>query len=149
MTKRTRRQFLEDSMFAAAAAVAAGPAISVFAADEKPSASPNEKLGVAVVGCGGRGGDHLKSFSSRPDTEVLYVVDVDEKIAQAKAKLVGEKQGRVPKIVHDMREAFDDKSVNIVSTATPNHWHSLVAIWAIQAGKDVYVEKPVSHNVSE
>jgi predicted dehydrogenase len=149
MSNRTRRQFLEESMFAAAAAVAAGPAISVFAADEKPSNSPNEKLGVAVVGCGGRGGDHLKSFSSRPDTEVLYVVDVDEKTAQGKAKLVGEKQGRVPKIVTDMREAFDDKSIDVVSTATPNHWHSLVAIWAIQAGKDVYVEKPVSHNVSE
>ena len=55
----------------------------------------------------------------------------------------------MPKIITDMREAFDDKSVDIVSTATPNHWHSLVAIWAIQAGKDVYVEKPVSHNVSE
>jgi predicted dehydrogenase len=81
---------------------------------------------------------------------VLYVVDVDEKIAQNKAKTVAEMQGgRMPKFVADMREAFDDKSVDLVSTATPNHWHSLVAIWAIQAGKDVYVEKPVSHNVSE
>ena len=62
---------------------------------------------------------------------------------------MGKKQGRTPKVVQDMREAFDDKSVNIVSIATPNHWHSLAAIWAMQAGKDVYVEKPVSHNVSE
>jgi predicted dehydrogenase len=150
MSKRTRRQFLEDSMFAAAAAVAAGSATSAFAADEKaPSKSPNEKLGVATVGTGGRGKDHLGAFSNRSDTEVLYVVDVDENRARAQAGAVAKKQGREPKIVTDMREAFDDKSVDIVTTATPNHWHALVSIWAIQAGKDVYVEKPVSHNVSE
>lgn len=149
MSKRSRRQFLEDSMFAAAAAVAAGPVTAAFAADNPPSGSPGEKLGVAVVGCGGRGGDHLNAFAGRADTEVLYVVDIDENIAKRRAKYVAEKQGREPKIVADMREAFDDKSVDLVSTATPNHWHSLVAIWAMQAGKDVYVEKPVSHNVSE
>src|SRR6185295_2525603 len=74
---------------------------------------------------------------------------VDPKRAGAQAIAVAKKQGREPKIIEDMREAFDDKSVDIVTTATPNHWHSLVSIWAIQAGKDVYVEKPVSHNVSE
>ena len=150
MTSRTRRRFLEDSMFAAAAAVAAGTNNAIFAADEKaPSKSPNEKLGAAVVGCGGRGSEHLQTFASRPDTEVLYIVDVDENMGKRKAELVGKKQTREPKVIVDMREAFDDKSVDIVSTATPNHWHSLVSIWAIQAGKDVYVEKPVSHNVSE
>ncbi|MEX0676588.1 MAG: Gfo/Idh/MocA family oxidoreductase [Pirellulales bacterium] len=151
MSKRTRRQFLEDSMFAAAAAVAAGSGAGALAADpdKKPSKSPGEKLGVAVVGCGGRGSSHLGAFSSRPDTEVLYVVEVDENIAKNKAGFVEGKQGRAPKIVADMRDAFDDPAVDIVTTATPNHWHSLVSIWAIQAGKDVYVEKPVSHNVSE
>jgi len=151
MLNRTRRQFLEDSMFAAAAAVAANASRSAFAADEPPqsSKSPNEKLGVAVVGTGGRGKDHLGAFSDRSDTEVLYVVDVDAGRAKSSAQAVAKKQGREPKIVTDMREAFDDKSVDIVSTATPNHWHALVSIWAIQAGKDVYVEKPVSHNVSE
>ncbi len=149
MSKRTRRQFLEDSMFAAAAAVAASPATAAFAAEKAPSDSPSEKLGVAVVGCGGRGGSHLDAFASRPDSEVLYVVDVDENTAKRRAKYVTEKQGREPKIVADMRDAFDDPAVDIVTTATPNHWHSLVAIWAMQAGKDVYVEKPVSHNVSE
>ncbi len=147
---RTRRQFLEDSMFAAAAAVAAGSADTLLAADEKPgSKSPNEKIGVAVVGTGGRGKDHLGAFSNRSDTEILYVVDVDAGRAKGQAEAVAKKQGREPKIVTDMREAFDDKSVEIVTTATPNHWHALVSIWAIQAGKDVYVEKPVSHNVSE
>jgi len=149
MSNRTRRQFLENSMFAAAAAVAAAPASRAFADEEKASNSPNEKIGVAVIGCGGRGGDHLNAFTSRPDTEVLYIVDVDENTAKRRAKAVKDKQGREPKVVDDMRAAFDDKSIDAISTATPNHWHSLVAIWAIQAGKDVYVEKPVSHNVSE
>ena len=149
MVQRTRRQFLEDSMFAAAAAVAAGSGARALAADEKPSKSPGEKLGVAVVGCGGRGGSHLGAFGSRDDTEVLYVVEVDENHARRSARGVAKKQGREPKIVADMREAFDDPAVDIVTTATPNHWHALVSIWAIQAGKDVYVEKPVSHNVSE
>ncbi len=151
MSTRNRRQFLEDSMFAAAAAAAAASvARPLLAADEPAqSKSPNEKLGVAVVGTGGRGKDHLGAFSNRSDTEVLYVVDVDAGRAKFSADAVAKKQGRAPKIVTDMREAFDDKSVDIVSTATPNHWHALVSIWAIQAGKDVYVEKPVSHNVSE
>src|SRR5262249_22303310 len=115
MAFRTRREFLEHSMLAAAAAVAARPGASAFAADENQPAtdSPNEKLGVAVVGCGGRGGDHLKDFAKRKGTEVLYVVDVDENIANARAKAVGEMQGRAPKIISDMREAFDDKSLDI------------------------------------
>ncbi len=104
---------------------------------------------MAIVGVGGRGGDHIDEFLINPNTEIAYIVDADEKIGRQRAEAVGKKQGRVPKVVQDMRVAFDDKSVDIVSTATPNHWHALAAIWAMQAGKDVYVEKPVSHNVSE
>jgi len=150
MSQRTRRQFLEHSMFAAAAAVAANSASFVLAADEKPQIkSPNEKLGLAVVGCGGRGKDHVNAFAGRPDTEILYIVDVDESHGKNMAGVVAKKQEREPRVVADMREAFDDKAVDFVTTATPNHWHALVSIWAMQAGKDVYVEKPVSHNVSE
>ena len=89
------------------------------------------------------------SYSSRADTEVLYVCDVDENVGQQRVKEVAARQGREPKYVQDLRRLLEDKAVDIVTTATPNHWHALVAIWAIQAGKDVYVEKPVSHNVSE
>jgi predicted dehydrogenase len=150
MSSYTRRRFLEDSLFAAAAA-AIGPA-TVCAAEKrkkKGSDSPNERLGVAVVGVRGQGNGHLGAFTGRKDTEVLYVVDADESVGQKRAEEVGKRQGRTPKWVADLRQAFDDKAVNLVSTATPNHWHALVAIWAMQAGKDVYVEKPVSHNVSE
>ncbi|MES1213032.1 MAG: Gfo/Idh/MocA family oxidoreductase [Singulisphaera sp.] len=149
-TSLSRRRFLEDSMLAAAAAVTAGGVAKSIAAEAAPaSKSPNEKLGVACVGVRGQGNSHLNYYSKRPDTEVLYVCDVDESVGQQRVKEVAARQGREPKYVQDLRQLLEDKAVDIVTTATPNHWHALVAIWAIQAGKDVYVEKPVSHNVSE
>ena len=135
-------------MFATAAAAVAGSPAYVPAADEQ-SKSPNERLQVAVVGVRGRGQSHLGAFARRKDTEVVAVVDADEAIGQQRAEKVGNSSGRKPKYFADMRKAFEDKSIDIVSIATPNHWPALAAIWAIQAGKDVYVEKPVSHNVSE
>lgn len=151
MTDFTRRRFLEDSMIAAAAAAAAGAVGRSFAAEEaKPASdSPIEKIGVAVIGTGGRGKDHVGYFSGRPDTEILYICDADERRGMGQVEQAAKKQGRAPKFVQDMRQVFDDKSVDVISTATPNHWHALTSIWAMQAGKDVYVEKPVSHNVSE
>ena len=149
MTRRTRRQFMEDSMLATAMAAAATTPM-VHAEETKQSDSPNEKLGVAVVGVRGRGGSHIGAFAGRKDTEILYIVDADSDVGQRRASEVGKRQGgRTPQFVEDMRRAFEDDRVDIVSIATPNHWHALAAIWAIQAGKDVYVEKPVSHNVSE
>ncbi len=148
MSHLSRRRFLEDSMFAAAAAVAAGSATSVFAV-ENQSKSANERLSVAIVGVNGRGKSHIAGFGKRQDCEITYICDADEKVGMDRVKDIAKSQGRAPKFVRDMREIFDDKSVDIVSTATPNHWHALCSIWAIQAGKDVYVEKPVSHNVSE
>jgi len=147
---RNRRQFLEDSMFAAAAAAAAGsPARLLFADDEPQSKSPNERLNVAVVGTKGRGGSHIGAFAGRKDTVITYAVDVDSKIGNGRVAEIEKRQGVRPKWVEDIRQALDDKSVDIITVATPNHWHSLAAIWAMQAGKDVYCEKPVSHNVSE
>jgi len=153
MSRKNRRQFLEESMFAAAAAAAASsPARCLFAQDEQ-SSSPNERLQVAVVGANGRGNSHIGAFANGPgrkDTVITTIVDVDSKVGNKRADEIEKKQGGVrPKVVEDMRQALDDKSINIITVATPNHWHSLAAIWAMQAGKDVYVEKPVSHNVSE
>jgi len=148
MSKRTRREFLENSMWAAAAAAAATtPGLTV--AQEKQSSSANEKLGVAVVGVRGRGGSHIGAFAGRKDTEVLYICDADRNVGNDRAEGVAKRQGRKPKFEEDIRKVLEDDSVDIVSIATPNHWHALGAIWAIQAGKDVYVEKPVSHNVTE
>jgi predicted dehydrogenase len=113
------------------------------------SQSPNEKLRCAVVGSRGRGFNHASAYAARKDCEVAYICDADSEVGPRIAQKIAEIQGREPKVVPDMRTIFDDKSVDVVSIATPNHWHSLAGIWAMQAGKDVYVEKPVSHNVSE
>jgi predicted dehydrogenase len=148
--RRNRRQFLEQSMYTAAAAAMASSSGRLVGQDEPQSKSPNERLNVAVVGVNGRGGSHYGFFAARKDTLVTYVVDVDSKIGNNRAIEIGKRQGGMqPKWVEDIRTMLDDKSVDIVTIATPNHWHALMAIWAMQAGKDVYVEKPVSHNVSE
>ncbi len=148
MPNRNRRQFLEDSMFAAAAVtVTTG---EVLADERKPSRSPNEKLGVAVVGVRGRGGSHIGAFAGRGDTEITYLCDPDSEVGNRRVAEVAKRQGgRTPTYVADIRQLLEDKSVDIVTVATPNHWHALASVWAMQAGKDVYVEKPVSHNVSE
>ncbi|WP_425613724.1 Gfo/Idh/MocA family protein [Anatilimnocola sp. NA78] len=150
MSKRNRRQFLEDSMFATAAAVAASSSGQLFAQEEKQSSSPNERLNVVVVGVNGRGGSHIGAFAHRKDTRITHVCDVDRTIGGKRAEEIGKKQeGFTPKMLEDLRKVLEDKDVNIVSIATPNHTHSILAIWAMLAGKDVYVEKPVSHNVAE
>ncbi|HTN74564.1 MAG TPA: Gfo/Idh/MocA family oxidoreductase [Pirellulaceae bacterium] len=151
MSKRTRREFLESSMLVAAAAVAANSTGRLLAAEDAPVAkSANDKLGVAVVGVNGRGGSHIGAFAGRPDTEILYICDVDRDLGPKRCKEIAKRQNdREPQFVEDIRKLLEDPRVDIVSIATPNHWHSLGAIWSMQAGKDVYVEKPVSHNVSE
>jgi len=146
----TRRRFLEDSMLATAAALAAGPVSSVLADDKSQAVkSPNERLRVAVIGVRGRGGSHINAYAGGSQTEITYVCDADTNVGNSRADAIAKKQSFRPKVVTDMRQVFDDPNVDIVTTATPNHWHALCAIWAMQAGKDVYLEKPVSHNVSE
>ena len=146
MSNLTRRRFLEDSILAAAAA-AAIPA-SVFAAEQR-TVSANDKITVAILGCGIRGKQHAAELAKLADCEIAYVCDPDrDRAAELAAELVAKKR-REPKTVQDLRVVLADKSVDAVFIATPNHWHALAAIWAMQAGKDVYVEKPVSHNVTE
>ncbi len=153
MSRTSRRRFLEDSMMAAtiaaAAAWRANPASKLFAEEPAAADSPNEKLRVCCVGTGGRGRDHINEYLRHKGCEITYLVDPDETIGPELAAFIARKQNFEPKVVPDMRMAYDDKNVDVVSIATPNHWHALAAIWALQAGKDVYVEKPVSHNVSE
>ena len=131
--------------------MAANATGSAIAQEEKGSNSANEELKVCVVGAGGRGGSHIQAWTGKEGktTKITHVVDVDAKRAGGSAEAIGKVQGLVPKVIDDVRRVLDDKTINIVSIATPNHQHSIQAIWAMLAGKDVYVEKPVSHNVSE
>ncbi|QDU78643.1 Alpha-N-acetylgalactosaminidase [Polystyrenella longa] len=150
MTKQSRREFLENSMFATAAAYAASSALSQpLMAANKQEKGPNEKYAVAVVGVKGRGQSHISGFTGSPDSEVVALVDPDEKYLNQRADEIAKKTGKRPAVYTDLRKCYEDQAIDIVSIATPNHWHALAAIWAVQAGKHVYVEKPVSHNVSE
>lgn len=142
-----RRQFLENSL--AVGAAASLPLSSLKAQEEAPKKDPQDKIKVCVVGVNGRGGDHIRGFSKNPDSIVYAIVDVDQRVGESKANLIEKEYHHRPKVYTDLRDAYADKNIDVVSIATPNHWHSLAAIWAIQAGKDVYVEKPVSHNVVE
>ncbi|MDA0833055.1 MAG: Gfo/Idh/MocA family oxidoreductase [Planctomycetota bacterium] len=153
MYRSSRREFLEQSMLAAAAsAVAASPLRSASAEDKTSGGtdSPNEVLRVAQLGVNGQGSGHLGQWIGRQGCEVVAIVDPDEGVGQTKGvDRVEKATGKKPAFYQDLREAFEKTEIDVVSIATPNHWHALAAIWAIQAGKDVYVEKPVSHNVSE
>ncbi|MFN0199794.1 MAG: Gfo/Idh/MocA family oxidoreductase, partial [Planctomycetaceae bacterium] len=154
MYRTSRREFLEQSMLAAAAAVATTSVGRSASAEEEKAAegsdSPSEVLRVAQLGVNGQGSGHLGQWIGRKGCEVVAIVDPDESVGQTKGvERIEKESGKKPAYYKDLREAFEKTEIDIVSIATPNHWHALAAIWAIQAGKDVYVEKPVSHNVSE
>jgi predicted dehydrogenase len=112
-------------------------------------ASPNETVRMAVVGCGGRGSSHVSAWSGMPNVEIVALCDVDEAHIADKVKGLESKGKKKPATYVDYRKLLEDKSIDAVSLATPNHWHTLQTIWACQAGKDVYVEKPCSHNIFE
>ncbi|MDX1964817.1 MAG: Gfo/Idh/MocA family oxidoreductase [Pirellulales bacterium] len=156
MSQLTRREMLERSMLATAAALAASPLTglgigqSALAADAPPqSTSPNEQLLCAIIGVRSRGREHISEFSQRKDVRIAMICDADADVGNSVCEEIAKSTGHKPEFVQDMRRVFENPSINFISTATPNHWHALTAIWAMQAGKDVYVEKPVSHNVSE
>lgn len=109
----------------------------------------NDAINMAVIGIRGRGGSHIRSFSEMKDVRMKYLVDIDENQFERRLKEVEEITGDKPDTEWDMRKVFDDKDIDAVSVAAPNHWHALSTIWAAQAGKHVFVEKPSSHNVFE
>ncbi len=141
MSTLNRRRFLRHSL-TAAASVAAAPYVL-------RAQGTNGKLGVAIIGAGGRGGTHVGAFLGDPRTEIVCVVDADEAHAAQRCDQIAGKQGFRPKLLLDMRDAFADKAVDLIGVATPKHWHALAGVWAMQAGKDAYVEKPISHDIAE
>ena len=142
MSDVNRRYFLMSSGLAAAVPLAARAS--------SPNGA-NNRVRVAIIGVKGRGGEHIRGFSalSKDNVELAALCDVDESVLNQRLSQVEEKSGKKPAAFTDMRKVFDDKSIDVVSFATPNHWHALGTIWACQAGKDVYVEKPASHNIFE
>jgi predicted dehydrogenase len=158
MTPVDRRHFLKNSAALAAsfsAFEAASTKLKAAEAEAEPDgdsgkkAGPNDVIRVAVIGVRGRGMEHISGYSKLKDVKITTICDADSNVIGAAKAAVTLRNGSAPKYVQDLREVFDDKNIDAVSIATPNHWHSLATIWACQAGKDVYVEKPVSHNVWE
>ena len=111
--------------------------------------SASDKVVVAVIGVNGRGQVHAQNFARSKNTEVAYVCDVDSTVLGKVIKQTQEAQTRAPKAIDDFRRALDDKGVDAVSIATPDHWHAPMALLAMKAGKHVYLEKPCGHNPRE
>src|SRR5262245_44531636 len=140
MKTTTRRSFLKSTALATTATLG----WSARSWSQIPSA--NDDVRVAVVGFNGRGMSHVEGFGKMKDCRITGLCDVDDAVL-GKEKQRQADHGNQVEGYTDIRKLLESKNVDVISIATPNHWHSLAAIWAIQAGKDVYVEKPVSHNV--
>ena len=144
MTRHTRRNFIKR-------ATVAGLATSFTIAGTKASArvlGANDRLRIGVCGLNGRGQSHAGSFIGMKDVELAYVIDPDSRVKDRALKSYSKRaKGYTIKGIADVREALDDKNLDAISVATPNHWHSLMVIWAAQAKKHCYVEKPASHDI--
>src|ERR1700733_13787407 len=147
MSRISRRQFMGT-------AASASAAFSLFTISGTKASGrvlgANDRERVAVAGLNGRGEAHLNGYADLPhDAEITYFIDPDATQFERRIKQLVAKGGGTPKCVADVRQALDDPNLDALSIATPNHWHSLMTIWACQAGKDVYVEKPLSHSLWE
>ena len=146
MARVTRRSFVKQ-------AAAAGAAFSTFTiAGTKSSGrvlGANDTIRVGVAGINGRGQSHMEGFGAQDKVQVTYLIDPDGRLFASRSAKIQEKFGNTPSCVQDVRTALDDPNLDAISVATCNHWHALIGIWACQAGKDAYIEKPISHNIHE
>ena len=155
MSQLSRRGFLKTSLaIAGGSIVLEGCSSQPGLLGRSPKMSSrvrgaNERIRLAVVGINGRGVAHIDMFTPLPNVQVGAVADPDSRLFASRIKQVEDKGRNTPTAVQDFRRVLEDKDIDAISVATPNHWHSLATIWACQAGKDVYVEKPMSHNIHE
>ena len=146
MENTTRRDFIKSSVAGSAGVIFVPGAFKKFSSDYNPGA--NDIINVAVVGVHGHGRNHLRQYKEIPGVRIAAVCDVDQEILDREVGNLAKENINV-KAYRDIRNLLDNKDIDAVSIATPNHWHALATIWACQAGKHVCVEKPVSHNIRE
>jgi predicted dehydrogenase len=151
-----RRKFVKNAGYTTGMMAVAPVALKNFV-----NRSPNDTLNVAVVGIsgsnrprvrgmiGGRGMVHVNTYADIPNVRVTAICDVDERLLSGASAEVEKLFGQKPRTEVDFRELIEDKDIDIISVATPDHWHALQTVWACQAGKDVYVEKPAHQLVAE
>jgi predicted dehydrogenase len=147
MKNWTRKEFLKASLVGGGAALFAGRT-RIYGATAPAAGSANGDIRVAVVGINAQGAGHVKTYYKMPGTRLVALCDadgavLDRRVAETK------KEGITVTPYRDYRKLLEDKTIDAVVMAPPNHWHSLMTIWALQAGKDVYIEKPLSHNIWE
>jgi len=145
MKSLDRRSFLKKAGTSAVGLAAAGPWVTSGLSQN----SPNETINVAVMGIRSRGSAHAENFAKMRNVNVTVLCDIDERLLPKAAAEVEKISGKKPRTEVDIRKVVEDKNVDVLSIASCNHWHALATIWACQNGKDVYVEKPVSHNIWE
>lgn len=152
----SRRSFLRTAatgaVFAAVTPVAMGGEKAMPTVVPASAKGANDRIRVAVLGVNGRGKDHIEEImglAKSANVEVASLCDPDMAVLQERASEFQRKYGKKIAIEQDFRKTYDDHSIDAVALATPNHWHALQTIWACQAGKDVYVEKPATHNIYE
>ena len=140
-----RRSFIKKS-----GVVTAGTLVGSQVLGQPPKQnSPSDEVRVAVIGIRSRGKDHYRALSKIPNVKIVTLCDIDQRLLPGAAAEVEKLTGSKPGTVTEYRKVLEDPDIDAVSIATPNHWHALQTIWACQAGKDVYVEKPVSHTILE
>lgn len=148
MNDLSRRTFI-----GAAAAVGAGLAADVVPAPAARGArravGANDKLVLGLIGCGGMGAHNMRALMEKPEVEVAALCDVDEARMPGDIKNVTEKYGKAPTLYRDYRKMLERKDIDAVIIGTPDHWHALNLIHAVEAGKDAYCEKPISHSIVE
>lgn len=147
--KFTRRDFITRSTLATTGLAAIGPMAVARSKIPGNSIGANDRINMAVIGIRGRGQSHINNFAGMKNVHVKTLCDADEKLFPDRVKMTEEVQGSKPGTEYDIRRVLDDKDIDAVAFATPNHWHALGTIWACQAGKHVYCEKPSSHNIWE
>jgi predicted dehydrogenase len=148
MTKR--REFIKQSLMGSAGVTIGG--MGFTAKNYASIIGANDRINIAVVGIRSQGTAHINSYCSLKNSKNVWLTtlcDADEQFFADRAKTVEEKTGIKPAMEWDMRKVFDNKEIHAVSMAIPNHWHALATIWACQAGKQVYIEKPACHNIFE
>ena len=146
MNRVSRREFVKYATLGTAGASIVLPGMTALSADAVAGA--NERFRIAVCGLNGRGNSHAGAFIGMNNVELAYVVDPDRRVVERAAARYSEKaKGYKVTPLADVRKALEDKELDAISVATPNHWHSLMAIWAAQAKKHCYVEKPASHDI--
>ncbi len=142
-----RRDFIKKSAIGAAGITIGG--MGLRKSSYASVIGANDRINAAVLGVNGRGKSHIQGFMAQPNVQVKTLCDPDLPLAGERAKEFETTYNKKVDVEQDLRKVYEDKEIDVVSIATPNHWHALSMIWACQAGKDVYVEKPGSHNIWE